>query len=399
MIEKAPRILHIGKNFYPDPGGIEAATMAISEMLATRGIRADVLATKGGLPTYPPLALDYSVIRCLATLRFGTKIFSLGFLNAIRRLQPDYDLAIVQTPNPLAVAGLLAFWRKPLIIVWQADIPYPLVRAVLTPFDRLLIRRADVIVAMTPVHLRESALADALVPGSVIIGHPLDRAQLVPPSEPTAAGQRVRDFLAGRKMLLSVGRLVPYKGFGVLIEATRGFPPGLATVIAGDGPIRANLQKAIDDAQLNDRVLLTGRVDDASLNDIRNLAYIGCMPSLSSQEMYGIAQVEFLGLGKPVISSRLARSAVPWVNRDGESGLLVEPGSVADLTRAVHRLFDDPDLYARLSVGATAAFARNNDIDRIADDWAELVCAVAQGKSIPAHLRIDAERFNKPCLN
>jgi glycosyltransferase involved in cell wall biosynthesis len=391
MNRQSPRVLQVGKHFHPDAGGIETVTRAISDLLAGRGIRANVLATEMTLRDYPPLSLDYDVIRYPSTLRFGAKGLSLPYVHAVRRLSRDHDLAIVHLPNPVAVAAMLAYWRKPLIVFWHADIPYPLARAALAPFDRRLLARSAAAVALTPVHLRESALADALLPRGAVIGYPVDPAHLAPSGTIGPVGRRVRTFLGGRRMLLSVGRLVPYKGFDVLIRAARSFPSDLAAVIVGEGPQQASLGAMVDAAGLGGRVMLLGHVDDAELNDLRGLAFAGCMPSVTAQEMYGIAQVEFMALGKPVVATRLAASGVPWVNRDGVSGLLAEPGSAADLAAAVNQLAASLELYRRLSLGAAGAFARQNDATRIGDDWAELVEAVASGAPVPARLRCGSE--------
>jgi len=391
MISNAPRVLQIGKHFYPDNGGIEAVTLAISEMLAVHRIKADVLATTASSKPYHELSLSYEVIRCRPIIRLGTKNISLSYVNAVRRLEAAYDLAIVHMPNPVAAAAVLACWHKPLILFWHADIPYELPRQLLRPLDSRLARRADAIVALTPVHLRESVLADLLVPRGVVIGYPVDRSWMRVPTEITPAGRRARSFLAGRKLILAVGRLVPYKGFDVLIEAACTFPPGLAAIIVGDGPRRDKLQAAIDAAKLGNRVLLMGSIGRQELNDLFDLAYIGCMPSLTAQEMYGIVQAEFMAFGKPVISTRLVKSGVPWINRDGQTGILVQPGSASELAQAVDRFFNEEQLYDRLSVGACSAFAKRNDQHVIGEKWNILVRSIASGKGIPESLGMQNE--------
>jgi glycosyltransferase involved in cell wall biosynthesis len=390
MIRRPLRVLQVGKHFHPDKGGIEAVTLAISELLAGRGARADVLAT--GIPgtAYPPLDLPYEVIRCRRTVRLGAQDISVGYLRALRSRQADHDLAIAHLPNPVAAAALLAVWCKPLILFWHAAIPYRTARRLLAPFEHALIRRSSAVVALTPVHLQASGHAGLLGERGAVIGFPVDRARFAAPAGGTAAGKRVRAFLRGRKLLLSVGRLVRYKGFEVLIEAARALPRDVAIVIVGDGPRRAGLEAAIDAAGVRDHVLLAGGVDAEELNELLHLAHAGCMPSISAQEMYGVAQVEFMALGKPVIATRLDGSGVPWINRHGESGLIVSPGSAGELAAAIARLTVDAELHARLAAGAAAAFARNNDGDAIGRDWFELVEAVARGAPVPRRLRAAA---------
>jgi glycosyltransferase involved in cell wall biosynthesis len=174
-------------------------------------------------------------------------------------------------------------------------------------------------------------------------------------------------------MALSIGRLVPYKGFDMLIEAARSFDDKLVSVIVGGGPLLEELGAKIEAAGVQDRVLLTGPIDDAALADLLDFAHMGCMPSVTAAEMYGVAQVEMMAFGKPVVSTRLERSGVPYVNKHDVTGLVVEPGDPQALAAALLRLVDEPELYRRLADGAAASFAADHDIGPIGQAYANLI--------------------------
>jgi glycosyltransferase involved in cell wall biosynthesis len=161
----------------------------------------------------------YQVFRCGAGLRFGgNKSLSLDYVRHIRRLRDRYDVALIHMPYPIAAAAALAFWHRPIILLWHADIPQAPIRLAATPLDRALLRKAAAVIARrrsissnrrTPRRWRPSARS-----------FPSDRSPAAARGdrhEPAAT--RVRAFLGGRKLSLSVGRLVPYKGFEVLIDA------------------------------------------------------------------------------------------------------------------------------------------------------------------------------------
>ncbi len=367
------KLLQLGKHFFPDTGGIETVTQSISEMLPPHGIEADVLCT-ATRADYPPFDPPYRVIRCRPTVRFGrNKNVSLEYLRQVRALRDDYDVALIHMPNPVAVLAARAYWKAPIIQLWHADIPQRPIRMLSAPLDHALLRRTAAVIGPTPVHLATSYRASALLPRGVVIGYPFDRSRLPAPTGKSAVAERVRAFAGAGKMALSIGRLVPYKGFDVLIEAARSFGDKLVSVIVGGGPLLEELGAKIEAAGVQDRVLLTGPIDDAALADLLDFAHMGCMPSVTAAEMYGVAQVEMMAFGKPVVSTRLERSGVSYVNKHDVTGLVVEPGDPQALAAALLRLVDEPALYRRLADGAAASFAADHDIGPIGQAYANLI--------------------------
>jgi glycosyltransferase involved in cell wall biosynthesis len=370
------KVLQLAKHFFPDAGGIETVTRNISEMLIAHGIRADVLCT-AVQARYPVLDLPYRVIRCQPGLRFGrNKSLSYSYVRQVRLLQADYDAILIHMPNPVAVAAALAFCTKPIIPLWHADIPQRFVRKLATPFDRALLKRAAAIIGPTPVHVRESCHAASLVPKSVVISYPFARDRLPNPTGKSAAAARVRAFLDGRRLVLSVGRLVSYKGFEILIDAAARFDPRLAAVIVGDGPLMEQLNARIAAANLADRIMLLGPVDEDALSDLLDLTHIGCLPSVTAAEMYGMVQVETMAFGKPMVSTRIPRSGVAWVNRHEETGLLVDPYDSIGLAGALNHLVEDASLYRRLALGAARSFQTDHDLGPTSNAYAELIRSV-----------------------
>ena len=256
------------------------------------------------------------------------------------------------------------------------DIPQPTIRRLAAPFDRALSKRAACVIGPTAVHLEGSHHASVLVPNGTIIPYPFERSRLPAATGTSAAAARVRAFLDGRKLVLSVGRLIPYKGFDVLIDAARQFDPKLAAVIVGEGPLMTALQAQIAAAGVADRVMLAGSVDDDALADLLDIAYVGCLPSVTAAEMYGMVQVEAMAFGKPMVSTRLARSGVPCVNRHDETGLLVEPRDSHALAAALNLLANDAILYRRLADGAARAFRIDHDVGPTGKAYAQLIRAV-----------------------
>jgi glycosyltransferase involved in cell wall biosynthesis len=108
------------------------------------------------------------------------------------------------------------------------------------------------------------------------------------------------------------------------------------------------------------------------MGDYLRLFDIMVFPSLFS-EGCPISMLEAMALGRAIIASRVA--AIPEILRDGENGLLVEPGSPVEIANAIRRLAGDAGLRKTLGDGArTTALAM--DLDHEAGQWAQVYAAL-----------------------
>lgn len=366
------RVLQLAKHFAPDTGGIETVTLNISAVLRHHSIRADVLCTEVKGP-YEEIDRGYQVIRCKSDLAIGNKRLSWRYVERARRLEQDYDCALVHLPNPLAVLGVLG-WHKPVILLWHADIPQKPIRLAMAVLDRLLVRRAAAIISPTPVHVGASHEAATIAArGSLVIPYPFDRTLMPAATGTTPLAERLRHFRRGRALAVSIGRLVPYKGFNVLIDAARDFSDDLCAVIVGTGPLTADLTAQIAATGVGDRVMMVGALTANELADVMSQGRMGCMPSVTPAEMYGMAQVELMAAGLPMVSTAIPRSGVPYVNRDGQTGLIVAPGDAYALAMAMRHLVEDEPLWQRLHDGALKSVAEEHDVGPVGERYAQLI--------------------------
>lgn len=367
------RLLQIGKHFDPDMGGIETVTAALAEALLAERITADVLCMGLKDHAYPAVVRRYSVVRSAPNIQLGNKTLSLDYMREVARLQPDYDAALLHLPNPVGMLAALLFWRKPLFLLWHADIPQPRLRMLLGPMDRRAIKRATRVIVPTPIHANGSAFAVEMAGKTALAPYPFDASRLAAVATDTPNWHRLRGFIGERRLVLAVGRLVAYKGFDNLLEAAAALPSDIAVVIVGTGGLHDELAAQIDALGLGDRVLLAGRCGDPELSALFARALIFCLPSVTNAEMYGIVQVEALAAGVPIVSTAIPRSGVGWVNRTDVSGLVVPLGDPAALATAINRIAADPVLHARLSAGARRLFEEEHDLARAGSRYASLL--------------------------
>jgi glycosyltransferase involved in cell wall biosynthesis len=150
------------------------------------------------------------------------------------------------------------------------------------------------------------------------------------------------------RKLLSVGRLVPMKGFDILLAAlaelrARGLE--LSCTVIGEGPERGRLEKLRAALGLDTLVEFPGAMPQSEV--VRRmgestLMVLPCVVAPNGQSD-GIPNVlmESMATGLPVISTRI--SGIPELVQDGVNGRLVPAGDVAALADAVEALLEDPD--------------------------------------------------------
>lgn len=380
---KSFKLLQISKHFDPDRGGIETVTGALGEALRAEGITADVLCMGLKGHVYPPVARRHKVVRCAPDLQLGNKTLSLGYMREVARLQPEYDAALLHLPNPVGMLAALTFWRKPLFLLWHADIPQPRVRMLLAPMDRLAIKRSARVIVPTPIHASGSTFAVEMAGKTAVAPYPFDRSRLSVAALDSSDRCRLDGFIGKRRLVLAVGRLVAYKGFNNLVAAAAALPADMVVVIVGTGGLHDALAAQVEALGLNDRILLAGQCGDSELSALFARAEVFCLPSITNAEMYGIVQVEALAAGVPIVSTSIPHSGVIWVNRNEVSGLVVPPGDSDALARAINRIAGDPALHARLAAGAHRLFDEEHDLARAGARYASIIRSALGDRSQP----------------
>jgi rhamnosyl/mannosyltransferase len=139
---------------------------------------------------------------------------------------------------------------------------------------------------------------------------------------------------------LFVGRLVRYKGLHVLLEALREVPEARLAVV-GEGPLAGSLARTAERLGVADRVEWAGPADHDQLVARLAAARALVLPSLDESETFGLAQLEAMAAGVPVIASDLP-TGVREVADPGRSHLMVPPGEPRALAAALRRILADP---------------------------------------------------------
>lgn len=188
----------------------------------------------------------------------------------------------------------------------------------------------------------------------------VDTEAFAPPERPE------RD---GPLRVLTVSRLVPGKGNLLLVEAAAR--AGAELTIVGDGPDRPRLEARA--RELGVPLRLTGSVSQDEIRDHYAAADAFCLPSFA--EGVPVVLMEAMAMGLPVVATRIA--GIPELVEDGRSGLLVTPGRVDELARALEWLAADPQPRFELGQAGREAVVRHYDLERNARE----LLAAFEGRS------------------
>jgi glycosyltransferase involved in cell wall biosynthesis len=201
----------------------------------------------------------------------------------------------------------------------------------------------------------------------VAIHHGIDLESFPPPSH--AKG--------GRPLVLAVGQLKEKKGFRHLIAAIASMALDVEVVIAGEGPLRPDLEGQIASLGLGERIRLLGSVPHERVLELMQRASVFVLPAVvaADGDRDGIPNVilEAMAMALPIVSTR--HSGIPEAVIDGVTGLLVEIEDPDALADALTRLLDDPAAAARMGAAGRELVAERFDIGRNVAKLLDLVGA------------------------
>lgn len=350
---RRPSVLHIFKIYYPDLfGGTLTVIRDICASLKDTFASA-VLTCSQSADRREIIVNDVPVERVRS---FGN-VMSLPAAPAypwrLWQRIAEHDLLALHAPFPLAdLVFALGFGRnRPLVVHWHADIvTHAGLRWFIEPLMRRTLRRAKAIIVSDRVLVDEAPLLREFEDKCHVVPFGIDTDVYDwPKIEPHHVNDRGR-------LVLACGRLVPYKGYDVLIRAAvnRKFE----VWIIGEGAERPRLEQLISELGLGDRVRLLGSVTDCERIKLMCLADVFVMPSITNAETFGLSQLEAMAAGRPVVNTALD-TAVPRVARHGMEAITVPPGDAEKLGEAIDALISDPERRRRMGLAArTRAVSR-----------------------------------------
>jgi glycosyltransferase involved in cell wall biosynthesis len=360
--------------FAPHVGGVEEHVRQLARAGRAKGISPIVITNRwppelaeheeiGGVPVYRfPLRMPEGSVRqqikyqltYTRTLRRMISVFKKHEINLLHVhcvSSNGYYANIVHTK--LGIPLILTTHGERTMDAGQIYQRSPLINKVL----RSLTKNADYITACS---------AHTLADLENWYGEPFgDRANPVSNGINLLDYREYRPYRHPKPYILGIGRLVPQKGFDILIRAfERLEDKSHDLLIVGEGSERVGLEQLAERSSARDRVRFLGIADHETAVSLFQGCAFFVLPS--RQEPQGIVNLEAMASGKAVVASHVG--GVPELVVDGETGLLVPAEDDAAMAAAMTRLIRDQALTQRLGCAGRAR-AENFDWTVVADRY------------------------------
>ncbi len=304
-------------------GGVERVLGEVASHLAQRGHDVTLVCSTSG-PATESVRRNVRIHRVKRT----TTLFRTPVVDLAKKIDPGTDIVqvpatypfttgpVLRTAHAMGVGTVLDFHFEPSPPGILGKVASRAYRA----FGTRSYRLADAVIVRSYAYGRSAPSLEDV---------PESRWRVVPNGIDMNRFSTVGRMIGAKDRLLFVGRLVPYKGVDVLIRALARFHSAPPLVIAGDGPMRRKLESLANRLGVDARFL--GHVPDADLPALYRGARLTILPSINQQEAFGIALVESMACGTPVVASDLP--GVAETARGG--GLIARRGDPEDLSQKI----------------------------------------------------------------
>ncbi len=339
--------------FDPHAGGVESHVRTLARAFAREGHEVTVVTSRyeRSLPAEERSG-DFRIVRAKTLgVAFKTPV-DYGTGRSVREVPAD--VVHLHYPPPLTsyfATRALQSGGVPVCLTYHCDLYLEGMGQILTGiYQRTFLPPTLRSVRRVIVHTRSYGVTSA-----GLRGLPLEIIPSVVDLDWFRPGIRADDLRAqlrldGRRVLVFTGRLVPHKGVDVILEALRQLPPDVVLVVIGAGPRLPHLIAEARRQGVSDRVRFCPNVSDDDLPRYLSLGLAFVFPSQNRLEGFGLAAVEAMAMGVPVVVADVP--GVREVIDDGREGLLVEPLIASDLADKLRTVLDDPELARRMGAAA-----------------------------------------------
>jgi glycosyltransferase involved in cell wall biosynthesis len=283
-----------------------------------------------------------------------------------RRFENDPPDFIYERASLYATAGvsLAAEFKVPLIVELNAPLAIEQTAYRATGFgelaaqaERWTLSRANAVIAVSS-QLREHVLSLGVDSNRVhVIPNGVNPALFHP--GPRSEEVRARWKLDGGPVIGFAGGLRPWHGVEVLpelLERLTNLHPKLRLVMAGDGPLRSELDRLLDERRLRSRAIITGLLPHEEVPDLIRQFDIAVAPYPRPDHSFYFSPLklfEYMACGVAVVAPELGQIAE--IVEDGKTGLLYPAGDLDVLTDRCAQLLKDEPLRQKLGHAAATA--------------------------------------------
>ena len=365
---EAARVIFVIANYPPRPGGAERHTQRLCHTLRARGNRVRVLTIR--YPESQPGRAPVWHFPAPSNARLRDLCFALWVVPALLVLRPRYRQVQWVMTGLQVLVGLplaAALGMKNVVMLSGCGEGERLRHSTRGRWLLWLLRRfADRIIVLNSAMEEELRSLGFGCERLVLLGCEANPDVFRPTGTDERCPLRSRwKIETDAAVIVFCGRLVPGKGLFTLIEAFSLLHlqwPNALLVIAGDGPLAAELHLKVEKAGLGGRVIFEGQLPESSIGEILRLSDIFVLPSQS--EGIPAALVEAAAAGLPSVVSDIPGTEIIV---DQVHGLRTKAGDSSSIAASLTTLLSDQASRLRMGAAARQLFLSGYTPDKVAE--------------------------------
>jgi len=340
-VTTSPIFLVVNKMYHPEIGGVETVAKALAEIIVKTNLGESFALVFNNKNSYSEDKINgVNVVRLPSIFRRKSIRFSPSYKREFLKLAISARKVVFNFPSGQPEVHFSLYKALPCekICFYHADIGYGFIGYI---YNQLFVRRfldtMDRIVVTSPNIVKSSnVLKDhkektTVIPLFVNVSHFYPR------------NSNKREYLLSllpktiEKIVLYIGRLVPYKGLEYLIQAMTELNEKYGLLIIGEGPKREELTRIAEKLKLKKRVIFLNHVSYEELPEYYSSADVFVLPSISRAEAFGLVALEAMACGIPVITTELG-TGTSYHNIHGKTGIVVPPKDSKSLSYAIEKI-------------------------------------------------------------
>jgi glycosyltransferase involved in cell wall biosynthesis len=340
-------------------GGSVLATHSLIKEIAKMNHEIKVFTTSKDYKNHIEISGNIEVYRYGTQMKLLSSNLSLGLF--IEPLKYDVDLVHVSfdiPPGPFAGYRYAKKKNLPLIVTYHGDWEESygnILRKIGVAFNNKflvdkILSYAQVIISPSKTYLKTSEFLRKYKEKVIVIPNGVNMNEFKVKYSKEECRNKL-NLPIDEYIVLFFGYLSPYKSPDILIKALSRilkYIPSVLLVFAGSGVMMDELKKLSADLGVDENVKFVGFIG----KDQRSLYYksadIFCLPSTMKTESFGIANLEAMSSGIPIVASNFG--GIPDVVKDDENGLLIPPNDIDALVHAIIYLLKNNEIREKMGL-------------------------------------------------